>query len=67
MLFFSIVGFDFLSMISEEAKDATKDVPLAMRDSVLISTLCYVLVGISMCGMGLGRSPDFMPSTAIAD
>ena len=67
MLFFGIVGFDFLTLIAEEAKDASKDVPLAMRDSVLISTAFYVLVGISMCGMGLGRAPDFIPSTAIAD
>jgi APA family basic amino acid/polyamine antiporter len=67
MLFFGIVGFDFLSMIAEEAKNSSRDVPLAMRDSVLISTTCYVLVGISMCGIGLGRTPNFVPSTAIAD
>jgi len=67
MLFFGIVGFDFLTLIAEEAKDASRDVPLAMRDSVLVSTGFYVLVGISMCGMGLGRAPNFIPSTAIAD
>jgi amino acid transporter len=38
-----------------------------MRDSVLISTGFYVLVAVSMCGMGLGRAPDFIPSTSIAD
>jgi len=67
MLFFGFVGFDFISLISEEAKDAKRDVPLAMRDSVLISTGVYVLVGLSMCGIGLGRTPNFDPSTAIAD
>jgi len=67
MLFFGIVGFDFISMISEEAINSKTDVPLAMRDSVLISTGFYVLVAISMCGMGLGRAPDFIPSTSIAD
>lgn len=67
ILFFGIMGFDLISLISEEAKDAKRDVPLAMRDSVLISTGVYVLVGLSMCGMGLGRTPNFIPSTAIAD
>jgi len=67
MLFFGIVGFDFLSMIAEEAKNSSRDVPLAMRDCVTISTVCYVLVGISMCGIGLGRTANFSPSTAIAD
>ena len=67
MLFFGIVGFDFISMISEEAVNSKRDVPLAMRDSVLISTAFYVLVALSMCGMGLGRAKDFIPSTSIAD
>jgi len=67
MLFFGTVGFDFITLISEEAKNASRDVPLAMRDSVIISTTFYVLVAISMCGMGLGRAPDFIPSTSIAD
>ena len=67
LLFFGILGFDFLTLIAEEAKDAARDVPLAMRDSVLITTAFYMLVGISMCGMGLGNSINFTPSTAIAD
>lgn len=67
MLFFGIVGFDIISMISEEAINSQRDVPLAMRDSVLISTTFYVLVAVSMCGMGLGRAADYNPYTSIAD
>jgi len=53
--------------VSEEAIDGKKDVPLAMRDCVIITTTFYILVAISMCGMGLGKVGNFEPSTAIAD
>jgi amino acid transporter len=67
ILFFGVMGFDFVSTISEEAQNGPRDVPTAMRDSVLLSTGFYILTAISMCGMGLGRAPDFNPSTAMAD
>ncbi len=67
LLFFGIVGFDFVSTISEEAINGKRDVPLAMRDCVIITTTFYILVAVSMCGMGLGRIGDYEPSTAIAD
>ena len=55
ILFFGIVGFDFITTISEEAVDGAKDVPYAMRDCVIISTAFYMLIALSMCGMGLGQ------------
>ena len=67
LLFFTVHGFDFVSTVSEEAIDGKKDVPLAMRDCVIICTTIYIFVAISMCGMGLGKIGDFEPSTAIAD
>ncbi len=67
LLFFGIVGFDFISTISEEAINGVRDVPLAMRDCVIISTSFYILIAISMCGMGLGRIGNYNPATAIAD
>lgn len=59
LLFFGIVGFDFVSTISEEAIDGARDVPYAMRDTVLISTGFYILIAISMCGMGLGKIDQY--------
>jgi hypothetical protein len=38
-----------------------------MRDSVVISTLFYIFIAVSMCGMGLGRISGFNPDTAMAD
>lgn len=61
------MGFDFITTLSDEAIDPVRDVPAAMRDCVLISTSFYVLIAISMCGMGLGKSVGFNPDTAIGD
>jgi len=65
--FFGLMGFDFISTLSEEAIDPVRDVPVAMRDSVIICTVFYALIAISLCGMGLGRDQGFNPDTAIGD
>jgi amino acid transporter len=67
-VFFGVMGFDFISTLSDESINPVKDVPAAMRDSVLITTAFYSLIAISMCGMGLGKEQDgFNPHTAIGD
>ena len=67
ILFFTMTGFDFISTISEEAKDTQKDAPNAMRETVLICTLLYIFVAISLTGMGLGKGLNYAPETALAD
>ncbi len=61
------MGFDFISTLTEEAINPKKDIPSAMRDSVICSTVFYIFIAVSMCGMGLGRVPNFFPATAMAD
>ena len=51
----------------DEAIDPVKDIPSAMRDCVIISTVFYVFISLSMCAMGLGKIPGFNPDTAMAD
>lgn len=55
VVFFGVMGFDFISTLSDEAINPVMDVPAAMRDTVVITTAFYSLIAISMCGMGLGR------------
>lgn len=55
VVFFGVMGFDFISTLSDEAINPVMDVPAAMRDTVVITTTFYSLIAISMCGMGLGR------------
>jgi APA family basic amino acid/polyamine antiporter len=52
ILFFAYLGFDFITTISEEAKNAKKDVPIAIILSVVLSMIIYVLISFSVCGVG---------------
>ena len=54
ILFFSMIGFDFISVIVEEARDSDLDVPIAMRETVIYCCTIYILVAVSMTGMGFG-------------
>lgn len=38
-----------------------------MRDTVIICTIIYLFVSISLTGMGLGKTLNFQPETAFAD
>ncbi len=38
-----------------------------MRETVIICTLLYMFVAISMTGMGLGKGLNYAPETALAD
>lgn len=67
VVFFGTMGFDFISTLSDEAINPVRDVPAAMRDSVILTTLFYIVIAFSMCGMGLGRIPGFNADTAMAD
>jgi APA family basic amino acid/polyamine antiporter len=68
ILFFSLLGFEFISTLSEEAINTQQDVPKAMLHTVIICSIIYVSVAISMVGMGLGRNTeDYIAETAMAD
>ena len=54
ILYFAMTGYDFISTISEEAKNTKIEAPLAMIDTVVICVGIYMLVAIAMCGMGFG-------------
>jgi amino acid transporter len=56
IVFFGVMGFDFLSTLSDESLNPTRDIPPAMRDSVVYSTGIYILIAISMCGIGLAKN-----------
>ena len=67
LLFFAMIGFDFVSTISEEARNASKDVPVAMYLTVVLCTLANAIVAFAMTGMGMGKEVYTAPETAMAD
>jgi APA family basic amino acid/polyamine antiporter len=48
LIFFAYIGFEDLANISEEVKDGKKNVPKALMYSVIITSIIYVLIGISV-------------------
>ncbi len=47
LVFFSYIGFDNMSNLSEETKDPEKTIPRALMIAVGITTILYVFVGIA--------------------
>jgi len=51
MIFFAYIGFDSVSTHSEEARNPSRDVPIGIIASLLISTILYILVAAVLTGM----------------
>jgi len=51
IIFFAYIGFDSVSVHSEEAKNPAKDVPVGIIASLIICTILYILVSAVLTGM----------------
>ncbi len=51
LIFFAYIGFEDLANISEEVKDARRNVPKALIASVIITTVLYVLIGLAVVSL----------------
>lgn len=66
IVYFASIGFDFISTISEEAKNTQLDAPYSMQFTVIVCTIIYIFVALALTGMGLGRGGEFVAETAMA-
>lgn len=51
VLFFAYVGFDAVSTMAEETKNPGRDIPIGLVGSMLITTIAYCLLSITLCLM----------------
>ncbi len=51
IIFFAYIGFDSVSVHSEEAKNPAKDVPIGIIASLIICTILYIAVSAVLTGM----------------
>src|SRR5258707_12032477 len=51
IIFFAYIGFDSVSVHSEEAKNPAKDVPVGIIASLIICTILYIAVSAVLTGM----------------
>ena len=51
LIFFAYIGFDAVSTSGEEAKNPSRDLPIAIIGALVICTLIYILVAIVAVGL----------------
>ena len=50
-VFFAYIGFDAISTTAEECKNPQRDLPLGMFYSLLICTVLYIIISLTLTGM----------------
>lgn len=51
VVFFAYIGFDAVSTTAQEAKNPQRDLPIGILASLLICTLLYILVALTLTGV----------------
>ena len=64
LVFFACIGFDFITCLAEEVKNPHRDLPISISLTVLICTVVYVIISVSVYGMT--RLEKFTGETALA-
>ncbi len=65
IIFYGYLGFDFITTLSTDAKNPSKNIPIAVKSSTLICMGLYILTAVSLAGMA--PLQDFNADTAMAD
>lgn len=69
LIFFAYIGFESLVNISEETREASKKIPQAIMISIIVTTVLYILVGISAVALvdwqALGQSKSPLALVAL--
>lgn len=50
-VFFAYIGFDAISTMAEETKNPQRDMPRAMINSLVICTVLYILIALTLTGI----------------
>src|SRR2546421_6212696 len=58
IIFFAYIGFDSVSVHSEEAKEPARDVPIGIIASLIICTILYIAVSSVLTAMGPFNKTD---------
>ena len=68
MLFYTFIGFDYVSVAAEEARNPERSVPFGIVGSIVISALLYIAVALVLLGMmpytefGSGAADSTVPA-----
>jgi APA family basic amino acid/polyamine antiporter len=65
IIFFAYIGFDSVSVHSEEARKPARDVPIGIITSLIVCTLLYIAVSAVLTGMV--PTPEINKDAAVVD
>ncbi|KAG8385219.1 hypothetical protein BUALT_Bualt03G0019400 [Buddleja alternifolia] len=51
VLFFAYIGFDAVSTMAEETKNPARDIPIGLVGSMVITTVIYCMLAVTLCLM----------------
>jgi APA family basic amino acid/polyamine antiporter len=51
VIFFAYIGFDAVSVAAQEAKNPQRDMPIGILGSLIICTVLYILMSLTMTGL----------------
>lgn len=51
VVFFAFIGFDSVSTVAQEAKNPKRDMPIGILGSLLVCTILYILIGLTLTGV----------------
>ena len=51
VIFFAYIGFDAVSVAAQEAKNPQRDIPIGILGSLIICTVLYILMSLTMTGL----------------
>ena len=51
LVFYAYIGFDAVSTVAQEAKNPKRDIPIGILASLVICTVLYILMGITLTGV----------------
>jgi APA family basic amino acid/polyamine antiporter len=51
VIFFAYIGFDAVSVAAQEAKNPQRDMPIGILGSLVICTILYILMSLTMTGL----------------
>jgi basic amino acid/polyamine antiporter, APA family len=56
VIFFAYIGFDAVSVAAQEARNPQRDMPIGILGSLLLCTLLYILMSLTMTGLAPFKS-----------
>ncbi|XP_031405385.1 cationic amino acid transporter 1-like isoform X2 [Punica granatum] len=66
VLFFAYIGFDAVSTMAEETKNPARDIPIGLVASMVITTIAYCLLSMTLCLMQPHQNIDIYAPFSVA-